>query len=61
MENNINQQEELNEEAHITAKYKSRSIVNKSAKMKKIYDLVVLEKTGWQNISITKVKEMVTL
>ena len=40
MENNINQQEELNEDAHIIAKYKSRSIVNKSAKMKKIYDLV---------------------
>ena len=54
MENNINQQEELNEEAHITAKYKSRSIVNKSAKMKKIYDLVeVVAPIDESNISMS--------
>lgn len=37
---NIEDKLELNEEGQPVTKYKSRSIVNKSAKMKKIYDLV---------------------
>ena len=37
---NIEDKLELNEDNQPVTKYKSRSIVNKSAKMKKIYDLV---------------------